>query len=80
VLLGCETNVTLLRRLIAHEAFRTGDVHTGFIDAHPEIAGEPVAQETLHRMLAVGALSVRPVRDAADAMPQPNRQMGGWRN
>jgi acetyl/propionyl-CoA carboxylase alpha subunit len=80
VLLGCETNVAFLRRLIAHEAFRAGDVHTGFIDAHPEIASAPIAEETLRRMLAIGALSVRPVRDAADAMPQPHRQMGGWRN
>lgn len=80
VLLGCETNVTFLRRLIAHAAFRDGDVHTGFIDAHPEIAAAPVEQATLHRMLAIGALSVRPVRDAADDTPQPHGAMGGWRN
>jgi acetyl-CoA/propionyl-CoA carboxylase, biotin carboxylase, biotin carboxyl carrier protein len=80
VLLGCETNVAFLRRLIAHAAFRDGDVHTGFIDAHPEIAAAPIDEAKLHRMLAIGALSVRPVRDAADAMPQPHGAMGGWRN
>ena len=80
VLLGCETNVAFLRRLIAHEAFRAGDVHTGFIDAHPEIAAAPVPPPTLERMLAVAALAVRPVRDAADGTPQPHQQMGGWRN
>ena len=52
VLLGCETNTGFLRRLIAHPAFREGDVHTGFIDAHPEIAAESIPQETLQRMLA----------------------------
>jgi acetyl-CoA/propionyl-CoA carboxylase, biotin carboxylase, biotin carboxyl carrier protein len=80
VLLGCETNTAFLRRLIAHPAFRDGDVHTGFIDAHPEIAAEPIPHATLHRILAVGALSVRPIRDAADTIPQLHQQMGGWRN
>jgi acetyl-CoA/propionyl-CoA carboxylase biotin carboxyl carrier protein len=80
VLLGCETNLGFLRRLIAHEAFRAGDVHTGFIDAHPEIAAAAVPRATLDRMLAIAALAVRPVRDAADAMPHPHRHMGGWRN
>jgi acetyl/propionyl-CoA carboxylase alpha subunit len=80
VLLGCETNISFLRRLIAHEAFRDGDVHTGFIDAHPELAAAPIPPETLQRMLAIGALAVRPIRDAADTTPQPHQQMGGWRN
>jgi len=80
VLLGCETNIAFLRRLIAHAAFRDGDVHTGFIDAHPEIASEPVPEATRHRLLAIAALAARPVRDAADAMPQPHGAMGGWRN
>ena len=31
---GIWTNVDFLRRLLAHGAFRSGDVHTGFIDAH----------------------------------------------
>jgi acetyl-CoA/propionyl-CoA carboxylase biotin carboxyl carrier protein len=79
-LLGCETNISFLRRLIAHEAFRDGDVHTGFIDAHPELAAAPIPPETLWRMLAIGALAVRPIRDAADTTPQPHQQMGGWRN
>ncbi|MDQ8727480.1 biotin carboxylase N-terminal domain-containing protein [Bradyrhizobium sp. LHD-71] len=80
VLLGCETNVSFLHRLVAHPAFREGDIHTGFLDAHPEIASEPVSAATLRRMLAIGALSVRPVRDAADDGPQPHNAMGGWRN
>jgi acetyl/propionyl-CoA carboxylase alpha subunit len=80
VLLGCETNVAFLHRLIAHESFRDGDVHTGFIDAHPDLAAAPVAEATLQRMLAIAALAVRPVRDAADATPQPHGAMGGWRN
>ena len=38
VLLGCKTNTAFLRRLIAHPAFVSGDVHTGFLDANPQIA------------------------------------------
>jgi acetyl/propionyl-CoA carboxylase alpha subunit len=80
VLLGCETNVGFLRGLIGHPAFAAGDVHTGFIDAHPELAAETLSEDIVHRMLAAGALAMRPVRDAADAVPQPHVAMGGWRN
>jgi acetyl-CoA/propionyl-CoA carboxylase biotin carboxyl carrier protein len=80
VLLGCETNIGFLRRLIDHQAFASGEIHTGFLDEHPEIASEQTPDAVLDRMIAVGALSVRPVRDAADAVPQPHAAMGGWRN
>src|SRR5690606_18082670 len=40
-LLGCETNTEFLRRLNADPAFGTGDIHTGFLDANPQIAAEP---------------------------------------
>jgi len=32
--LGVRTNVAFMRRLLDHPAFRAGDLHTGFIDAH----------------------------------------------
>ncbi len=81
VLLGCKTNIAFLRRLIAHPAFVAGDVHTGFLDAHPEIAAEPpLAADTLERLLAVASLSTRPMRDLADAIPDMHAAMGGWRN
>ncbi|MGH8505125.1 MAG: acetyl-CoA carboxylase biotin carboxylase subunit [Stenotrophobium sp.] len=81
VLLGCKTNTAFLRRLIQHPAFVAGDVHTGFLDANPQIAAEPeMPVETLHALLAVGALSTRPMRDVADAVPELHAAMGGWRN
>jgi len=81
VLLGCRTNTAFLRRLLNHPAFAAGEVHTGFLDAHPEIAAEPpLAAATLRKLLAAAALVTRPVRDAADAVPQPYAAMGGWRN
>ncbi|MGQ3058609.1 MAG: biotin carboxylase, partial [Nevskia sp.] len=81
VLLGCKTNTAFLRRLIAHPAFVAGDVHTGFLDAHPEIAAEPVlADDRLHALLAAASLSTRPLRDAADAIPDLHAAIGAWRN
>ncbi|HIE1387999.1 TPA: acetyl-CoA carboxylase biotin carboxylase subunit [Pseudomonas aeruginosa] len=81
VLLGCKTNTAFLRRLINHPAFIAGDVHTGFLDANPQIATDPPLEErTLHALLAAAALSTRPVRDGADAVPDLHAAIGAWRN
>jgi len=80
-LLGCKTNTGFLRRLLSHPAFLAGEIHTGFLDAHPEVAAQPpLSDETLHRLLAAAALATRPVRDAADAVPALHADMGDWRN
>ena len=81
VLLGCKTNTAFLRRLLAHPAFVAGDVHTGFLDANPQIAADPeLPSPTLHALLAAAALSTRPMRDVADAVPDMHAAMGAWRN
>jgi propionyl-CoA carboxylase alpha chain/3-methylcrotonyl-CoA carboxylase alpha subunit/acetyl-CoA/propionyl-CoA carboxylase biotin carboxyl carrier protein len=81
VLLGCRSNLAFLRRLNAHPAFAAGQVHTGFLDDHPEIAAEPQpAPDTLLRLLGAAALVSRPLRDAADAVPALHAAMGPWRN
>jgi acetyl-CoA/propionyl-CoA carboxylase, biotin carboxylase, biotin carboxyl carrier protein len=81
VLLGCKTNTAFLRRLLNHPAFIKGEIHTGFLDAHPEIAADPSLDEaTLHKLLAAAALVTRPMRDVADAVPDMHAAMGGWRN
>ncbi len=81
VLLGCATNVSFLRRFLKHPVFVAGDVHTGFLDANPEIAATPpVPPAVLARLLAAAALSTRPLRDAADAVPALHAAMGAWRN
>jgi acetyl-CoA/propionyl-CoA carboxylase biotin carboxyl carrier protein len=81
VLLGCTTNVAFLRRLLDHPAFARGEVHTGFLDANPQIAADPpLAEATLHRLLAAAALSTRPLRDVADAVPDLHAALGAWRN
>ncbi len=81
VLLGCKTNTAFLRRLIAHPAFIAGDVHTGFLDANPQIAAEPeIAATTLHALLAAASLTTRTMRDGADAVPDLHAAIGDWRN
>jgi acetyl/propionyl-CoA carboxylase alpha subunit len=34
--LGIRTNIPFLIRVLSHEAFRAGEVHTGFIEQHLE--------------------------------------------
>ncbi len=81
VLLGCKTNVSFLRRLLNHPSFAAGEIHTGFLDAHPEIAAEPaLSPELLDKLLATASLVTRQVRDGADAVPGLHAAMGGWRN
>lgn len=81
VLLGCKTNLAFLRRLLRNPAFVAGEVHTGFLDAHPEVAAEPaMAPDTVNALLAVASMASRPVKDAADAVPALHSAIGGWRN
>lgn len=81
VLLGCKTNTAFLRRLLNHVAFRNGEFHTGFLDAHPEIAADPPLPEaTLQKLLAAAALSTRTLRDGADAVPDLHAAIGEWSN
>ena len=81
VLLGCKTNIGFLRRLLNHEAFRKGEIHTGFLDAHPEVAAEPPPPPALERvLLSTAAYHTRALRDVADAVPDLHAAIGGWRN
>jgi acetyl-CoA/propionyl-CoA carboxylase biotin carboxyl carrier protein len=81
VLLGCKTNIDFLGRLLGHPAFVAAQIHTGFLDAHPEVAAEPAIEPaTVHKLLAIAALTSRPLRDAADSVPSMHAAMGAWRN
>ena len=81
VLLGCKTNLAFLRRLLKHPAFVAGEVDTGFLDAHPEVAAEPARDEqSTQAFLAAAALACRPIKDAADAVPLMHASMGAWTN
>jgi acetyl/propionyl-CoA carboxylase alpha subunit len=81
VLLGCETNLAFLARLVEDRAFVAGDVHTGYLDATPELAQEPALDPArLKQVLAAVALTAKPVRDAAEGVPLLHASIGAWRN
>jgi len=81
VLLGCQTNTTFLQRLLDHPAFVNGQVHTGFLDANPQLAEEPeLTDETCLALLAAASLLTRSMRDMADSTPDLHAALGEWRN
>jgi acetyl/propionyl-CoA carboxylase alpha subunit len=81
VLLGCGTNSGFLRRLLGDPDFRAGNLHTGLIADKPELSLDPAMdRSTAARLLAAAALSMRPVRDAADAVTPLHSALGAWRN
>ena len=81
VILGCETNIAFLDALVTSPAFRAGEVHTGFIDSHPELAQPPALDdEALDRVLAAAAMAVPALREEAEEIPALHAMMGGWRN
>jgi acetyl-CoA/propionyl-CoA carboxylase, biotin carboxylase, biotin carboxyl carrier protein len=81
VLLGCETNAAFLGRILEDQGFKAGEVHTGYLDEHPDIAKGPADNESVgKRLLAAAALLTRPVRDAAHAIPVLHASIGSWRN
>jgi acetyl/propionyl-CoA carboxylase alpha subunit len=55
---------------------RGGEIHTGFLDATRSGAEPPPSAELLRELLAAAALSCRPVRDSADAVPALHAAIG----
>ena len=53
---GVVTNLGFLRRVVAHEAFRSGDTPTGFVDAHVA-DGEPLGDAPIETILAALAVA-----------------------
>ena len=81
VILGCETNLEFLDALVTSRAFRAGEVHTGFIDSHPELAESPAPEgETLINILAAASMALPALREEAEEIPALHAMMGGWRN
>ncbi|SMH51864.1 acetyl-CoA carboxylase biotin carboxylase subunit [Mesorhizobium australicum] len=80
-LLGVTTNIDYLARVLDHEAFRAGDIHTGFVAQHKDALAAPsVSDAALVQALAAAALGFRDFRDLALATPEPYAAIGGWRN
>lgn len=81
VLLGVTTNAGFLARLLRDPDFAAGKIHTGLIDEKPALAAEPALdEEALVNVLGVAARALKPITDAADAVPALHNALGGWRN
>jgi subtilisin family serine protease len=58
---GVETTIPFCRFVMSHEAFRSGSIHTGFVDAHfsPEMLRPNEADDALASALAAAAIATR---------------------
>ena len=78
--LGVTTNLALLRAVVAHPAFRAGELHTGFLDAH---LGELPRPDCPPPRVLAAALSAaargKTTSGAARRDPDPWEQAGAWR-
>jgi 3-methylcrotonyl-CoA carboxylase alpha subunit len=83
VVLGVATNLPRLRSIVEHAAFRSGEIHTGFIDEHlrelprPAPPGAALVAAALAALegLRGGATS----SGGAGAPPDPWSERTGWR-
>ncbi len=79
--LGIRTNIPFMVRVLDHPAFRSGDVHTAFIDQHldeltwpPEVSREALAAAALARLRQGFGEP-----DSTDHAPlDPWASLGGW--
>jgi acetyl-CoA carboxylase biotin carboxylase subunit len=85
--LGIRTNIPFLIRVLDHPRFRSGDVHTGFIDQHlDELIAQPAASPAAAAAAALAPdLKVWPTRSTAgdtgdpDGPPDAWTTLTGWR-
>ena len=81
VLLGAETNIDYLARVVSIAPFSDGDMHTGFLEEHAEaLAPEPLDAESRDTALLAAALSYREVSTLIHDAPEPYASIGAWRN
>jgi propionyl-CoA carboxylase alpha chain/3-methylcrotonyl-CoA carboxylase alpha subunit/acetyl-CoA/propionyl-CoA carboxylase biotin carboxyl carrier protein len=79
VLLGVTHNAHFLARVLAHPAFRRGEIDTGFLQRHQdELKAPPLGAAERQALLAVAG---RVLPDPAQRLLQPlHAAMGAWRN
>jgi 3-methylcrotonyl-CoA carboxylase alpha subunit len=81
VVLGVTTNVARLRAILAHPAFRAGDLHTGFIAEHLSGGSEEATLPAEGLAALAAALHQVPAGGAAErrAAADPWASLGPWR-
>ena len=80
-LLGVIVNIDHLARILDHEAFRAGDLHTGFVTEHAEALAPPALSEAERdRAIIAALLGSHELRELMAAIPEPHASIGAWRN
>ncbi|HET7712947.1 MAG TPA: biotin carboxylase N-terminal domain-containing protein [Thermoanaerobaculia bacterium] len=74
VILGLVTNVSYLRRVIAHPSFRSGEVDTSFVERHRESLQRTIREDV---PLVAAALAALPLREASP-LDTPRRAESIW--
>ena len=80
VLLGVDTNIAYLERILAHPRFEAGDVSTMFLADEAAKLRTDLTDEDAEQLVAIAALADRDLTRAADDVPLIHALMGGWRN
>jgi acetyl/propionyl-CoA carboxylase alpha subunit len=81
VLLGVDTNIDYLGRIIQHPEFISGHLHTGFVVVHAESLRAPGLDDADNAaVLIAAALGTEEFRRMAFAIPEPHATIGHWRN
>jgi acetyl/propionyl-CoA carboxylase alpha subunit len=79
-ILGVVTNLSRLRAILEHPAFRAGDLHTGFLAQHFAQPSPPPTLPPAALAAAAGALALQSTRAAGPAVTaDPWETLGGWR-
>lgn len=81
VVLGLKTNLDYLGAVVGHPAFRSGDLHTGFVEEHKQSLA-PKAPPEAERVAALfgAALGFREMRSLIHDVPDTHAIIGHWRN
>lgn len=78
VVLGVDTNIAFVRRLLADDAVRAGALDTNLIDRLPQLAAEPPRPEQL-AAAASAVLAAEPTRAGTAGGPTAWTDAVGWR-
>ncbi len=81
IVLGLNTNIDYLKRLLSHSAYQAGMVDTGFIPQYAkDLAPPDLSDEQINLLLAAAAMSNRDFCDPAFKLPEIHASIGNWRN
>lgn len=81
VLLGVNTNTSYMLKALDHNAFKSGNIDTNFVNQHADdLARDPLTREQSNALLSAALLSDRATKEAIDETPWPYHAIGQWEN